>query len=415
MHTPTPSTPTPNTPTPPPAPDAKRSGRGIGSLALYLTVAVLGGAVALGGAAVTGALDGTSSTTIVRPSGGGTKAVTAVGGNTLSINEIYRQSGPGVVQITSKIGSSTSSNGQNKPAGQSLGSGFVMDREGHIITNYHVIDGATTITVRFSNDDTLTATLVGSDPSTDVALLKVNADADALTPLVLADSRLVEVGDAVVAIGNPFGLERTVTSGIVSALQRNVEAPNGYSIDHVIQTDAAINHGNSGGPLLNTHGAVIGINSQIETGGSGDGNVGIGFAVPSNTVSSVVAQILRDGKVRHAYLGVSIVEVTSDIAKSFKLPVTEGLAIQSVNKGSGADNAGLEAGTRPVTAAGESYRTGGDVIVAADGKDVATMNDLRDVIASHRPGDRIELKIYRDGSAKTVTVTLGQQPPTPVQ
>lgn len=414
-NTPTPNSPTPNTPTPPPAPDAKRSGHGIRSLALYLTAAVLGGVVALGGAATTGALDGTSSTTIVRPSGGGTKAVTAVGGSTLSINEIYTQSGPGVVQITSKIGSSTSSNGQNKPAGQSLGSGFVMDREGHIITNYHVIDGATTITVRFSNDDTLTATLVGSDPSTDVALLKVNADADALTPLVLADSRAVEVGDAVVAIGNPFGLERTVTSGIVSALQRNVEAPNGYSIDHVIQTDASINHGNSGGPLLNTRGEVIGINSQIETGGSGDGNVGIGFAVPSNTVSTVVSQILRDGKVLHAYLGVRLTEVTSDIAKSFKLPVTEGLVIESVNNGSGAADAGLKAGTRPVVVAGESFRMGGDVIVAADGKNVARINDLRDVIAAHRPGDRIELKIYRDGSAKTVTVTLGQQPTTPVQ
>ena len=176
----------------------------------------------------------------------------------------------------------------------------MLDKEGHIVTNYHVIDGATSIEVRFSNDDTLKATLVGSDPSTDVALLKVDASADALTPLALADSRQVEVGDAVVAIGNPFGLERTVTTGIVSALQRAVQAPNGYSIDHVIQTDAAINHGNSGGPLLNTRGAVIGINSQIETGGSGDGNVGIGFAVPSNTVKSVVAQLLASGKVDHA-------------------------------------------------------------------------------------------------------------------
>ena len=200
----------------------------------------------------------------------------------------------------------------------------MLDKEGHIVTNFHVIDGATSIEVRFSNDDTLKATLVGSDPSTDVALLKVDASARALTPLALADSDRLEVGDAVVAIGNPFGLERTVTTGIVSALQRAVKAPNGYSIDHVIQTDAPINHGNSGGPLLNTRGDVIGINSQIETGGAGDGNVGIGFAVPSNTVKSVVGQLLASGKVEHAYLGVSAVEITPDIANSFRLPVAQG-------------------------------------------------------------------------------------------
>ena len=269
--------------------------------------------------------------------------------------------------------------------------------------------------MRFSNDATLKATLVGSDPSTDVALLKVDASAQALTPLTLADSTRVEVGDAVVAIGNPFGLERTVTSGIVSALQRAVQAPNGYSIDHVIQTDAAINHGNSGGPLLNTRGEVIGINSQIETGGSGDGNVGIGFAVPSNTVKSVIAQLLASGKVDHAYLGVSAVEVTSDIATSYHLPVTKGLVIQTVGSGSGAAGAGLKAGNKQVVIAGESFRMGGDVIVAADGKPVATIDELRDVIAAHKPGDKIELKFYRGDVAKTVTVTLGRQPTTPSQ
>ena len=176
------------------------------------------------------------------------------------------------------------------------------------------------------------ATLVGSDPSTDLALLRVDAAQEALTPLTLADSTRVEVGDSVVAIGNPFGLERTVTAGIVSALQRAVQAPNGFSIDHVIQTDAPINHGNSGGPLLDTRGQVIGVNSQIETGGSGDGNVGIGFAVPANTVKQVVAQLLAAGKVDHAYLGVSAVEITSDIAGAFKLPVEKGLVIQTVTR-----------------------------------------------------------------------------------
>ena len=294
---------------------------------------MLGGGVALGGAAAVGALDTGGSTTVVEQTSAAPSTVPAVAGKGLTVNEIYKRMGPGVVQITTTIGASTSTDGQFQQSSQALGSGFVLDKEGHIVTNYHVIDGATSIEVRFSNDDTLKATLVGSDPSTDVALLKVDASPDALTPLSLADSTQVEVGDPVVAIGNPFGLERTVTTGIVSALQRAVKAPNGYSIDHVIQTDAAINHGNSGGPLLNTLGAVIGINSQIETGGSGDGNVGIGFAVPSNTVKSVIDQLLASGKVDHAFLGVSAIAVTSDIAKSFNLPVSKGLVIQTVNEG----------------------------------------------------------------------------------
>ena len=377
--------------------------------------AVLGGGVALGGAAAVGALDTDGSTTVVEQTSAAPSTVPAVAGKGLTVNEIYKRMGPGVVQITSTIGASTSTDGQFQESTQALGSGFVLDKEGHIVTNYHVIDGATSIEVRFSNDDTLKATLVGSDPSTDVALLKVEANADALTPLSLADSTRVEAGDPVVAIGNPFGLERTVTTGIVSALQRAVKAPNGYSIDHVIQTDAAINHGNSGGPLLNTLGAVIGINSQIETGGSGDGNVGIGFAVPSNTVKSVIDQLLASGKVDHALLGVSAIAVTSDIAKSFNLPVTKGLVIQTVNEGSGAAGAGLKAGSEQAVIAGESFRMGGDVIVSADGKSVETIDDLRDVVASHKPGDKIELEIYRGGEKKTVTVTLGRQPTSPSQ
>jgi putative serine protease PepD len=406
-------TPPPEGPRKPPSDDQPRTKSASRAFVLLAAAAVLGGCVALGGAAAVGALDTGSSTTVVeQQSSAAPSTVPAVSGPGLTVNEIYKRMGPGVVQITSTIGASTSSGGQSS---QALGSGFVFDKEGHIVTNYHVIDGATSIEVRFSNDDTLKATLVGSDPSTDVALLKVDASADALTPLALADSSQVEVGDPVVAIGNPFGLERTVTTGIVSALQRAVQAPNGYSIDHVIQTDAAINHGNSGGPLLNTRGAVIGINSQIETGGSGDGNVGIGFAVPSNTVKSVGAQLLASGKVDHALLGVSAIAITPDIAKSFNLPVTKGLVIQTVNDGSGAAGAGLKAGTEQAVIAGESFRMGGDVIVSADGKSVATIDELRDVVASHKPGDKIELEIYRGGEKKTVTVTLGRQPTSPSQ
>jgi S1-C subfamily serine protease len=332
----------------------------------------------------------------------------------LTINQIYKRSGPGVVQITSTTGSRTQTDqfGQQfeQPAEQALGSGFVLDKEGHIVTNYHVVEGATSIEVRFSNDDTLKATLVGSDPSTDIALLKVVASARALTPLALADSDKTQVGDSVVAIGNPFGLERTVTAGIVSAVQRAVTAPNGYAIDHVIQTDAPINHGNSGGPLLNTHGEVIGVNSQIETGGSSDGNVGIGFAVPANTVKTVVAQLLKSGKVEHAYLGVYAIPITPDVSRSFRLPVDSGLVVQSTTAGSGAAKAGVKGGTKQVVIAGQSFRMGGDVIVAADGKPVTSIDSLRDVIAAHAPGDRVELNIYRGQHAQTVTVTLGRQP-----
>jgi S1-C subfamily serine protease len=377
--------------------------------ALMAVAAVLGGSVALGGAAALGAFDDSTTTTVTQGAAVAQGTVPAAVGGALSVNEIYRASGPGVVQITSTLGASSTQDPLQQGS-QALGSGFVLDKEGHIVTNFHVIDGATSIEVRFSNEDTMKATLVGSDPSTDVALLKVNASASALTPLTLADSSRVEVGDPVVAIGNPFGLERTVTAGIVSALQRAVQAPNGFSIDHVIQTDAPINHGNSGGPLLDVRGDVIGINSQIETGGSGDGNVGIGFAVPSNTVKSAIAQLLASGKVEHAYLGVSAVGITPALVKTLRLPVSDGLVIQSVTAGSGAAGAGLKAGSEQVVVAGESFRAGGDVIVAADGKTVTTIDALRDVISAHKPGDKIELKIYRGASAKTVTVTLGRQP-----
>ena len=276
-----------------------------------------------------------------------------------------------------------------------------------------MIDGAGSIKVTFSNNKSIDAKLVGSDPSTDIAVLKVNASSGALTALTLGDSDAVQVGDAVVAIGNPFGLSRTVTAGIVSALQRQIEAPNQYAIDHVIQTDAAINHGNSGGPLLNARGEVIGVNAQIETGGITEGNVGVGFAVPSNTVKTVAGQLIATGKVDHAAIGILAQPITPDMAEAFRLPVKKGVLVEEVQSGSGAAKAGLKAGTNEVTVAGESYTIGGDIIVSANGMPVDDLASLRDVVSELEPGDTITLEVYRGESKVTIEVKLGRRPSTP--
>lgn len=388
-------------------------GRGVGLVA----AALLGGAVAIAAAALLGDLGG-GTTTVIRessspPAGATTTAVGESG--TLSINEIYRRSAPGVVQITSTTEASTEVDpffGTPFSTGpqQALGSGFVIDKAGHIITNYHVIDGADSIEVSFSSKDTLKARVVGSDPSTDLAVLQVDTSARALTPLSLGDSDEVQVGDDVVAIGNPFGLDRTATAGIVSALQRDVTAPNGYTIDHVIQTDAQINAGNSGGPLLSAHGEVIGVNSAIATAQGSTGNVGIGFAIPSNTVKSVAAQLIRSGKVERAFLGVGVRPIEPELSRTFRLPVDAGLLVENVVPGSGAAKAGLKGGDTKVVVAGESYTLGGDVIVAVDGKRTTTLEQLRTLLATRKPGDEVSLEIYRGEQKLTLEVELGRQP-----
>jgi putative serine protease PepD len=390
------------------------------SLPLYaalLATAVLGGAVAVGGVALLGGLDG--ETTVVTETVSASTAQPTAAGRHMSINEIYRRAAPGVVQITSTIKPSSQSDpffGDqfSSPAQQALGSGFVVDKAGHIVTNYHVVEGADDIKVSFSNRDTVEASVVGTDPSTDLAVLQVDVSAAALTPLPLGNSDEVEVGDEVVAIGNPFGLVRTATAGIVSALQRLITAPNQFTIDHVIQTDAPINHGNSGGPLLNSRGQVIGVNTQIETGTtSASGNVGIGFAVPSNTVKDVVAQILRTGRVDHAYLGIRGQEINADLVEKYNLPTKTGILIESVATGSGADKAGLESGETQVVVAGETYTVGGDIIVAVEGKKILSIDQLRDAIAAHKPGEKIKVEIYRGAKKTSVSVTLGRQPSSP--
>src|SRR6266566_3955837 len=319
----------------------------------------------------------------------------------LTIEQIYRRDAPGVVQITAT----------SKQTQQALGSGFVIDKAGHIVTNYHVIAGAQRVQVSFSSQDEIDATVVGRDPSTDLAVLKIDTHARALTPLSLGNSDAVRTGDPVYAIGNPFGFARTLTSGIVSAVQRQIFAPNSLAIDHAIQTDAAINHGNSGGPLIDGAGRVIGVTSQISTGNTGqEGSVGIGFAIPINTVRNVAGQIVRTGKVEHAYLGIQVQPVTDQLAKLFNLPTHHGLLVEKVDPSTGAANAGIKAGSTPVVVQGQSYRLGGDLIVAVGSSPVSTYEQLRDAVASKKPGDSLRLEIYRGGKKQSVTVKLGQAP-----
>jgi putative serine protease PepD len=294
---------------------------------VLLAIALLGGVLALGGAAALGKLG--DHTTIIREEvvPGSPAPAAFQQARRMSINEIYRASAPGVVHIetTSRVQQSTDFFGN--PFGgtqtqRALGSGFVIDKAGHVVTNYHVVRGANTIQVSFSNNERFKAKVIGVDPSTDIAVLEVKVKSRALKALPLGNSDFVRVGDQVIAIGNPFGLDRSVTAGIVSAVQRRIEAPNQLSISHVIQTDAALNHGNSGGPLLNAQGQVVGINSQISTGDTGQqGNVGIGFAIPIDTVTNVVSQIIQSGRAQHAFLGVSAVALTPRVAQHFRLPV----------------------------------------------------------------------------------------------
>jgi S1-C subfamily serine protease len=379
-------------------------------------VALLGGLVALGGVALTGDLGG-GTTTVVRQSPAPAAAAPVAADGRFSIADIYERTAPGVVQITSTSRPGADSFGSPfTPSGaqQALGSGFVLDKAGHIVTNYHVIEGADSIEVSFSNQDTLSAKLVGSDPSTDLAVLRVETSSRSLRPLELGNSDSVRVGDSVIAIGNPFGLDRTATAGIVSALQRPITAPNGYTIDHVIQTDAPINKGNSGGPLLDANGRVIGVNSQISTGGSGDtGNVGIGFAVPSNTVKSVAAQLISGGRVERAYIGIAGTTIEPDLARQFRLPVDAGVLVARVGESTPAARAGLRGGNDEVIVSGETYTLGGDVIVALAGERVASLEELRDVLAKHKPGETIELEVYRGSSQRTLELTLGRQPVSP--
>jgi S1-C subfamily serine protease len=384
-----------------------------------LSVAAAGGALALLGAWLLGSLGGHTSTmheVLVEPAAPPPSNVAAT--EALSIGQIYRNDAPGVVQITARTNVQARDPIFGTPYGfateeRTLGSGFVFSKTGYILTNYHVVQGAESIRVSFSNNDSLYARIVGADASTDVAILKVSTKSRALKPLLLGNSDGVAVGDAVVALGNPFGYTRTVTSGIVSALQRRIQAPNAQPIDHIIQTDAAINPGNSGGPLIDASGRVIGVNAAISTGNTGaDGNVGIGFAIPANTVRDVADQLIRYGKAIHPYIGVAVEAITPDVVRVFALPVRHGLLVQQVFAGSPAAKAGVKGGSAGEIVEGESYVVGGDIITSLDGIPVDSETRFRDLIAAKNPGDTVKLRLYRGQTQMTIVVPVGRLPAT---
>jgi putative serine protease PepD len=297
----------------------------------------------------------------------------------LSVTDVYNRTAKGVVEIT--VDSTASSPFGGSQRQQAQGSGFVYDSAGHIVTNDHVVDGAQTISVRFWNGASYKATLVGADPSTDLAVIKVNAPSSVLHPIALGNSGSLQVGQPVVAIGSPFGLENSVTAGIISALHREMTAPNNFTIADSIQTDAAINHGNSGGPLLDLTGKVVGVNAQIES--DSGGSDGVGFAIPASTVRSIATQLIGGGTVKHAYLGVSIGTASN------------GVRIEQVRPGTPAAQAGLQVG---------------DVVTAVGGRAVRSANELSTAIDAKKPGDRVTITYTRNGQSKSAMVTLAERP-----
>ncbi len=373
---------------------------------LTAMAALLGAALvgAGGGAATYAAFSSGNSKTVVRQVtvAGSDAAATSA---SLPVSQIYNRTNKGVVEITvTSTGNTTPFGGSQSQ--QAQGSGFVYDDSGHIVTNEHVVNGANSISVKFWNGATYKATLVGSDASTDLAVIKVDAPSSLLHPLSLADSGKVAVGHGVVAIGSPFGLEETVTSGIVSALHRSMTAPNDFTINDSIQTDAAINHGNSGGPLLNMQGRVIGVNAQIES--DSGGSDGVGFAIPSNTVRSIASQLISSGNVSHAYLGVGVETIPSSVASALGVPA--GVELAQVRSGTPAARAGLHGSTGTRTIDGQEYPTGGDVVTAIDGEAVSTSAELQARIDAKRPGDTVSITYSRGGKSHTVSVKLATRP-----
>jgi putative serine protease PepD len=373
-----------------PPPRGGRYARRAPLAVLLATSALLGGGVSAGVLVATGAVhDGAQTTTVIERSG----AVTAQGASGgLNADALYASTSAGVVDITAKGvssggGQSASPFGGPPQSGTTAtGTGFVIDNNGNIVTASHVVDGASSISVTFQDGTTRSATLVNKDGATDVALLKIDASGMTLHPLKLGSSSSLNVGDPVAAIGDPFGYDRSISTGIVSGVDRTVDAPNGFTVAHAIQTDAALNPGNSGGPLLNASGEVIGIVDQIATNGGSEQSSGVGFAVPINLVTSELSQLKSGATVTHAYLGV---------ATSGNSTGTAGATLAAVTAGGPAHAAGLRAG---------------DVVTRIGDAKINSANELVAAIAAHHPGDKVAITVERGSKTVQLTATLGTQP-----
>ena len=388
-------------PTTPEEPTTPSGWRKAGTLALP---AVIGAVAAIGVLAGTGQLGG-GDTTIIRESASGLStsvsstssdaaaAETPATTRGLSVEQVVKRESPAVVLVSNETAQ-----------GGSLGSGFLIDDQGHVVTNAHVVDGATKTTVTFQDGTEGKGTILGVDKSTDVAVIKVSKVPAGVHPVPLGNSGDLTVGQDVVAIGNPYGYSGTATTGIVSALKRAIQSPSGFTIQNAIQTDAAINQGNSGGPLFDNDGRVIGINSQIAS--ENGGNVGIGFAVPIDTVRPIVDSIISGGKAQHAWIGIQGRELTPALAQKLGLDGKRGVVIASLDDRGPASDAGLKAAEK----ADAAVPTGGDLIVAVNGTPVTDMADVAEAVASRKVGDQITVTVLRDGKSQTVTMTLKDRP-----
>ncbi len=343
-----------------------------------------------------------------------TTSSTADGRSTagLTPRQIYERDAPGVVLIRAQVVQRTDSPFDlfgPQQQDESTGTGFVIDDDGTILTNAHVVEGAVSVSVQFEDDRLVDGRVIGKDLSTDLALVRVEPDKVKLSPLRLGVSKDVKVGDPTVAIGNPFGLERTLTTGVVSALQRQIKGLDDFTIDNVIQTDAPINPGNSGGPLIDAAGRVIGVNSQIQTAQGGTGSVGIGFAVPIDTAKEVIPQLKSKGRVDRAWIGLTTVTVTPSIAK-LGLDVERGALIQTVEPGSPAERARMRGGDVQAQVGQDPVLLGGDVIVDIGGTPVRSTEDVATAVSTRKPGENVSVTVVRDGLRVKVRVKLSQRP-----
>lgn len=383
--------------------DTPRPASPLRRIAALVLPAAIGAGVALGVVGATVGFGG-DTTTIIRE-GGGTVLASAPaesarvaesgeGAKALSVSQLVKRESPAVVLVTVDDGQ----------GGGGLGSGFLIDRKGHILTNAHVVDGGEQTSVTFSDGTVEKAKVLGVDKSTDLAVLKVAEVPTGVEPAPLGSSAGLLVGQEVVAIGNPYGLERTATTGIVSALKRAIESPNNFTIQNAIQTDAAINQGNSGGPLYDMAGRVVGMNTQIAS--QNGGNVGIGFAVPIDTIKPIAEAIINEGTVQHAWIGITGRELTPALAGKLGLEGRRGVLVAETVPGSPAREEGLKAADDPKA----EVPRGADLIVAVNGRPVVDMADVSQAVASRRVGEKVTVTVLRDGQERTVALTLKDRP-----